>query len=187
MSVQAEQLRPRNLRDRLFKPANAVKDRPLAMRNGWPIEPPAQAPAPMAAPPKPDFFQRCVDFFNASVSAGSPQALPDMQLVPTITVNQIIRTVAEQFKLSVADLVSERRTANVVLPRQMAMWLSKTMTTRSYPYIGHRMNGRDHTTVLHGFRKIERLRQDDPEIQAQLDYLASLLRPEPQEGGDGPI
>ena len=69
-----------------------------------------------------------------------------------ITVDEIQKTVADHFNLKQADLLSERRTRSVARPRQMAMYLCKQHTTRSYPDIGRRFGGRDHTTVLHGVR-----------------------------------
>jgi len=65
--------------------------------------------------------------------------------------------VARQYNVSRSDLLSSRRTANVVRPRQVAMYLAKTLTLRSLPEIGRRFGGRDHTTVLHAVRKIEGL------------------------------
>ena len=65
--------------------------------------------------------------------------------------------VARQYNVSRSDLLSSRRTANVVRPRQVAMYLAKTLTLRSLPEIGRRFGGRDHTTVLHAVRKIEAL------------------------------
>ncbi|KAK0360699.1 hypothetical protein LTR94_026278, partial [Friedmanniomyces endolithicus] len=81
-----------------------------------------------------------------------------------ITVDEIQKTVAEHFNLKQADLLSERRTRSVARPRQIAMYLCKQHTTRSYPDIGRRFGGRDHTTVLHGVRKIEELMPQDDQI-----------------------
>src|SRR5947208_9463121 len=71
-----------------------------------------------------------------------------------VKIEDIQRVVARQYNVSRADLLSSRRTANVVRPRQVAMYLAKTLTLRSLPEIGRRFGGRDHTTVLHGVRKI---------------------------------
>src|SRR5262249_18953491 len=74
-----------------------------------------------------------------------------------VKIEDIQRVVARQYNVSRADLLSSRRTANVVRPRQVAMYLAKTLTLRSLPEIGRRFGGRDHTTVLHAVRKIENL------------------------------
>ena len=69
-----------------------------------------------------------------------------------VKIEDIQRVVARQYNVSRSDLLSSRRTANVVRPRQVAMYLAKTLTLRSLPEIGRRFGGRDHTTVLHAVR-----------------------------------
>jgi chromosomal replication initiation ATPase DnaA len=81
-----------------------------------------------------------------------------------IRVDQIQRAVCEQYGVSRDDIVSARRTANIVRPRQVAMYLAKTLTLRSLPDIGRRFGGRDHTTVLHAVRKITAATERDPEL-----------------------
>ena len=93
-----------------------------------------------------------------------------------ITVDEIQKTVAEHFTLKQADLLSERRTRSVARPRQIAMYLCKQHTTRSYPDIGRRFGGRDHTTVLHGVRKIEELIAQDEQIARDVEALTRKLR-----------
>lgn len=93
-----------------------------------------------------------------------------------ITVDEIQKTVAEHFNLKQADLLSERRTRSVARPRQIAMYLCKQHTTRSYPDIGRRFGGRDHTTVLHGVRKIEELMPQDDQIARDVEALTRKLR-----------
>ena len=93
-----------------------------------------------------------------------------------ITVDEIQKTVADHFNLKQADLLSERRTRSVARPRQMAMYLCKQHTTRSYPDIGRRFGGRDHTTVLHGVRKIEELLPQDDQIARDVEALTRKLR-----------
>jgi len=84
--------------------------------------------------------------------------------------------VARQYNVSRADLLSSRRTANVVRPRQIAMYLAKTLTLRSLPEIGRRFGGRDHTTVLHAVRKIEGLVDTDTALAEEIDLLKRLLQ-----------
>lgn len=93
-----------------------------------------------------------------------------------ITVDEIQKTTADHFGLKQADLLSERRTRAVARPRQVAMYLCKQLTTRSYPDIGRRFGGRDHTTVLHGVRRIEALIPQDEQIARDVEALIRKLR-----------
>jgi chromosomal replication initiator protein len=93
-----------------------------------------------------------------------------------VKIEDIQRTVARQYNVSRADLLSSRRTANVVRPRQIAMYLAKTLTLRSLPEIGRRFGGRDHTTVLHAVRKIEGLVDTDATLAEEIELLKRLLQ-----------
>ncbi|MCZ7659702.1 MAG: chromosomal replication initiator protein DnaA [Xanthobacteraceae bacterium] len=93
-----------------------------------------------------------------------------------VKIEDIQRVVARQYNVSRADLLSSRRTANVVRPRQIAMYLAKTLTLRSLPEIGRRFGGRDHTTVLHAVRKIENLVDQDTVLAEEIDLLKRLLQ-----------
>lgn len=93
-----------------------------------------------------------------------------------VKIEDIQRIVARQYNVSRADLLSSRRTANVVLPRQVAMYLAKTLTLRSLPEIGRRFGGRDHTTVLHAVRKIEGLIGHDSSLAGEVEQLKRLLQ-----------
>ncbi|OYU87445.1 MAG: chromosomal replication initiation protein DnaA [Bradyrhizobiaceae bacterium PARB1] len=92
-----------------------------------------------------------------------------------IKIEDIQRVVARQYNVSRSDLLSSRRTANVVRPRQVAMYLAKTLTLRSLPEIGRRFGGRDHTTVLHAVRKIEALVGKDTSLQDEVESLKRQL------------
>ncbi len=92
-----------------------------------------------------------------------------------IKIEDIQRAVARHYNVSRADMLSSRRTANVVRPRQVAMYLAKTLTLRSLPEIGRRFGGRDHTTVLHAVRKIETLANMDRTLAEELDILKRML------------
>ena len=93
-----------------------------------------------------------------------------------ISIDFIQKTVADFFKLKVADMFSKRRQAHIVLPRQVAMYLAKELTQKSLPEIGDAFGGRDHTTVLHAVRKITEQRQHDTELNHQLHVLEQTLR-----------
>ncbi|GAB4071729.1 chromosomal replication initiator protein DnaA [Ancylobacter sonchi] len=92
-----------------------------------------------------------------------------------VRVDDIVRVVAKHYNVTRADLLSQRRTANVVKPRQIAMYLSKTLTLRSLPEIGRRFGGRDHTTVLHAVRKIEGLCAGNTVISGEVKALTAVL------------
>lgn len=93
-----------------------------------------------------------------------------------VKIEDIQRIVARQYNVSRADLLSSRRTANVVRPRQVAMYLAKTLTLRSLPEIGRRFGGRDHTTVLHAVRKIEGLVGNDTMLADEIEILKRQLQ-----------
>ena len=93
-----------------------------------------------------------------------------------VKIEDIQRVVARQYNVSRSDLLSSRRTANVVRPRQIAMYLAKTLTLRSLPEIGRRFGGRDHTTVLHAVRKIENLVGNDHTLAEEIELLKRLLQ-----------
>ncbi|EKS33212.1 chromosomal replication initiator protein DnaA [Afipia clevelandensis] len=93
-----------------------------------------------------------------------------------VKIEDIQRVVARQYNVSRSDLLSSRRTANVVRPRQVAMYLAKTLTLRSLPEIGRRFGGRDHTTVLHAVRKIESLVSKDMTLSDEVELLKRQLQ-----------
>jgi chromosomal replication initiator protein len=93
-----------------------------------------------------------------------------------VKIEDIQRIVARHYNVSRGDLLSSRRTANVVRPRQVAMYLAKTLTLRSLPEIGRRFGGRDHTTVLHAVRKIEHLVGNDTALAEEVESLKRQLQ-----------
>ena len=104
-------------------------------------------------------------------------ALRDLLLIQDkqITIENIKKTVAEYYKIRLADLLSKRRNRSVARPRQLAMALAKDLTGHSLPEIGDAFGGRDHTTVLHACRKINELRQSDQKIQEDYNNLGKIL------------
>jgi chromosomal replication initiator protein len=100
------------------------------------------------------------------VGAGEPKR---------VRIEDIQRVVARHYNVSRQELVSNRRTRVIVKPRQIAMYLSKTMTPRSFPEIGRRFGGRDHTTVLHAVRKIEELISGDQKLSHEIELLRRLI------------
>ena len=93
-----------------------------------------------------------------------------------LTIDVIQKTVAEFFKLKIADMYSKRRPASIAVPRQIAMYLSKELTQKSLPEIGYAFGGRDHTTVLHAVRKIQSIRQSNSDLNHNIHILEQQLR-----------
>jgi chromosomal replication initiator protein len=93
-----------------------------------------------------------------------------------VSIENIQKTVADYYKIKVADMYSKRRPASIAGPRQIAMYLAKELTKRSLPEIGDLFGGRDHTTVLHAVRKITKDRQQNLELNQQLHILEQTLK-----------
>ncbi len=92
-----------------------------------------------------------------------------------VTVEEIQRRVSEHYSIRLSDMIGPKRVRAIARPRQVAMYLSKQMTSRSLPEIGRRFGGRDHTTVMHGVRRIEELKSSDSQIADDLELLSRLL------------
>jgi chromosomal replication initiator protein len=93
-----------------------------------------------------------------------------------ISIDAIQRTVADFFKIKVADMYSKRRPAHIARARQVAMYFAKELTQKSFPEIGEAFGGRDHTTVMHAVKRVIELRQHDQEWNRQLHVLEQTLR-----------
>ena len=106
------------------------------------------------------------------------EALKDLLSIQNrqISVENIQKTVADFYKIKIADMYSKKRPASIAKPRQIAMYLAKEMTQKSLPEIGELFGGRDHTTVLHAVRKIGGDRQKDTELNQQLHVLEQTLK-----------
>ena len=92
-----------------------------------------------------------------------------------ITVEEIQRKVSEHYNIRLSDMIGPKRLRSYARPRQVAMYLCKQLTSRSLPEIGRRFGGRDHTTVMHGVRRIDELRQQDGQIAEDLELLRRSL------------
>ena len=105
------------------------------------------------------------------------EALKDLLAVQNrqISIENIQKTVADYFKIKVADMYSKKRTRIVARPRQMAMYLARELTNLSYPEIGLSFGGRDHTTVLHACTKIEELKASDQTLRKDYNLLIQVL------------
>jgi len=111
-------------------------------------------------------IERVDELLGHLVNAGEPRR---------VRIEDIQRVVAKHYNVSRQELVSNRRTRVIVKPRQIAMYLSKTLTPRSFPEIGRRFGGRDHTTVLHAVRKIEELIAADTKLSHEIELLKRLI------------
>ena len=92
-----------------------------------------------------------------------------------VSIEEIQRKVSEHFNIRLADMIGPKRVRTIARPRQVAMYLAKTMTTRSLPEIGRRFGGRDHTTIMHGIRKVEELMSTDSQLAEDINLLRRLL------------
>jgi|tagenome__1003787_1003787.scaffolds.fasta_scaffold20279654_1 hypothetical protein len=168
MSVSQAIAHARAVRLRLRRPRNAVADHGIDLK---------RKPAPSVAEAAPP----------ALLPLGIGTSLPEYELtyalaatvpppVPSpLSVRTVQRAVCQHYGVTLADLLSNRRTQALVLPRQVAVWLCRQLTTHSLPAIGHHFGGRDHTTMLHAARRIDELRQTDAAIQARLDAFIAAL------------
>lgn len=162
-----------DVRARLQNPPNAHVDFGIDLRR-YPqpapkllIEP---TPMPEPSPPAPEPVP-----VPEPVTEPAPVPAPDpVVALPPRTYPAVIniqKAVCRRYRVTLIDLHSARRTSSVVRPRQIAMYLAKTLTPRSLPDIGRRFGGRDHTTVLHAVRKIEAMRAADLEFADELTEL----------------
>jgi chromosomal replication initiator protein len=118
-------------------------------------------------------------FSQKEVAIGlAREALRDLLSIQNrqISIENIQKTVADFYKIKVADMYSKKRPASIARPRQIAMYLAKEMTQKSLPEIGDSFGGRDHTTVLHAVRKIGGERQKNTELNQQLHVLEQTLK-----------
>jgi chromosomal replication initiator protein len=93
-----------------------------------------------------------------------------------LTIEEIQRKVAEHYNIRLSDMIGPKRVRTIARPRQVAMYLAKQLTPRSLPEIGRRFGGRDHTTIMHGVRKIEELMSTDSQLADDLQLLRRLLQ-----------
>jgi hypothetical protein len=166
------------LRARLMDPANAVLDSGIDLSHppgikGYPRPAPgkpAQRTLPSPLPGKPRLRlahpappyvwpgNLCGEFWLSHPTEDIPR--------PTLTIKYIVAVVSLVFGVEVVDILSQRRAVHIVRPRQVAMLLAKRLTLHSYPEIGRRMGGRDHTTVMHAVKKLTPIAD---EVASRLD------------------
>lgn len=96
--------------------------------------------------------------------------------IQSITIENIQKTVADYYKIKVAEMYSQKRSRNLARPRQTAMALARDLTNSSFPEIGDAFGGRDHTTVMHACKKIDQLKSTDPSLAKEYNVLLQVLR-----------
>jgi chromosomal replication initiator protein len=92
-----------------------------------------------------------------------------------LTIENIQKTICDYFDIKMGDLKAKRRTRNIALPRQVAMYLCRKYTSTSFPAIGYKFGGRDHSTVIHAAKTIEKKIKEDPHMEATIDKLEKNL------------
>lgn len=142
---------------------------------------PAPQPAANRSPPVKPWFRMLPDHTPWFVLLGEGMVPPTPKKRPEssvgLRVGSIQMAVAEHFDIGLTDLNSDRRTANVVKPRQIVMYLSRRLTRNSLPEIGRRCGGRDHTTVMHAINVCARILERDQEYADDIRELFAKLEP----------
>lgn len=113
-----------------------------------------------------------VDYIDQTEEAAEQVVHP---LVEKVTIERIIKVCSRYFDIPIIEFKSNRRTDKIVKPRQVAMYLAKSLTPLSLPSIGRRMGGRDHTTVLHGVRATTRRLESDAGLSKAVSELTAIL------------
>jgi hypothetical protein len=188
---------PRALRERLRNPRNAVPDAGIDLRRRPALTPP---PPPIAAKPviaTPDgkgtrtrlpdetemaFAERQIKHHRDCLAAAVARHEQMFGKRRCIRITDIQDAVCTVYGMKKIDMLSKRKTADLVMPRHVAMYLAKEMTECSLPEIGYRFGGRDHTTILHAHRRIMGLRASDPALNVMITLVeklcASIINPE---------
>lgn len=108
-------------------------------------------------------------------ATAAAESAGDTLLPPPPRFSAIMEEVCRRYSVTSVDLISSRRTADIVLPRQITSYLARHLTTLSLPQIGQRLGGRDHTTVLHAVNKIKGLVENHPHLAAEIDDIKRSL------------
>jgi hypothetical protein len=126
------------------------------------VPPPSTGPLYEGVPDRPEATQSIIPEWWST---------EEMPRYPSIS--HVQKIVCEELGIRHLDLISQRRTRTLARPRQIAMYLCRMLTPRSLPEIGRRFGGRDHTTVMHGVRKVEQLMAEDPDFAATVAAIRS--------------
>jgi hypothetical protein len=159
-------IRNRNTSDKFLRLLRKLH--PEKVEAHWPV------PEPVRTQPKK--VEPVVEVIEEECVVESLEA--QIEEIHPISLRLIQGVVCRHFGMRYMDLVSQRRTAEIVWPRQIAMWLCKAMTMRSLPEIAKQFGGKDHTTVLHAVQKVERMSKEQESFLATLDELREHVRTE---------
>ena len=180
MSSAVQELIPhyRAVRARLRNPPNAFVCKPPALEVVAPPAPPTPemvvaADQAVAMSPVAQELMRDLDRIERRLEKLREQALSGVVL--TIAIKDIIKATAAEMGVSVNEIMSTRRQRSIVIARHVGMYVAKTITNRSLPEIGRRFGGRDHTTVLHAVRTMERRMIENPELGEKVRKLIAQL------------
>jgi hypothetical protein len=155
---------------------------PIRQRSA--IPPHVLAPKIEPEPVKPLWFRPLSDrpwYVVFAEGMVRPSSETEPESPKGLRIADIQRVVAEHFDTTLLDLKSARRTAAIVRPRQIAMYLARKLTSKSLPEIGRRSGGRDHTTVLHAITVCERILKDEEELAPDIRELFAKLKPKGNE------
>lgn len=157
----------KEVHDRLRSPSNAVEDNGIDLKRKPKAIPIAQLDQAQNVPVTEPFLLPIL-------SAGNLE-----NICEPISIRKIQRMICRHYQVTRYDMLSKRRPANVCWPRQIAMYLAKTMTLKSYPHIGREFGGKDHTTIIHAVRKVEQKMSEDPLIKDAVETLERIIRGDP--------
>ncbi len=154
---------PPKLRPYAGKPSNYIRA----------MNPPPSPPPPPPPPPANDSAPPPLFPLPESTFMADPEQKRPVTPVPTISL--VKGVVAKEYRVSVVDMESERREMRLVLARHIAVYLICMMSRRSYPAIGRAFGDRDHTTILHARRRIERMTSADPVFADKIEWLRAAI------------
>lgn len=175
--MHAAQAHALEVRNRLRNPPNPIEDLGIDLRRRAEpvtIKEPEIEQNELKAWPLPMGIGKAIPLY--ALSYGPPIASIEARQMPDkLRIRAIQRSVCQHYGVTLTDMLSQRRDAAVMRPRQIAVWLCKKLTGHSLPMIGRHFGRRDHTTILHSVRKIEDKRLNDAALDAKLTEFIAVL------------
>lgn len=181
MSVAETLAHVQQVRSRLRNPANAVPDLGIDLKRPRKVLitehqeatiVPVMTREPRRSEPTIESLELAIREMRTKLRA----MVKNVDGAPKVLVEEIQHIVASKYGLSRTDLVSQRRTAALVRARHIAIYLSKELTTNSYPRLGKLFGDRDHTTMLHAVRKVQGRRDADAQFDSEIEEIVTVLR-----------
>jgi len=155
-----------------------AQDRKKRMEGRAPKDAPRTVRIVIPSPYKPDVLASWITketYREAHDILDQIDGIVEIELTRLPRPKLILSLICEEFGVLPSDVLSDRRTANLVLPRQICMWMNKQLRPDSLPAIGRNMGDRDHTTILHGIRKIQHRVDSDPTFKRQLENIRRII------------